>query len=175
LNAPRDLEYANASFGQGIATTPIATVRALSALANGGTLVTPHIVKEIKYKIGITKPIKYPEGKRVIKEETSEAITRILVENFDTYFQEGRAMNPRYSIAEKTGTAQIPLPNGKGYYDDRNLHSFFGYLPAYEPRFLVFLYTVAPNGVQYSSQSLGPAFVDITKFLINYYELPPDR
>jgi len=175
LQAPRDLEYANASFGQGIAMTPIATVRALSSLANGGTLITPHVVKEIKYKLGHTKKIKYPEGKRVIKEETSEAITRILIENFDTYFQDGKAKNPRYSIAEKTGTAQIPLPSGKGYYDDRNLHSFFGYLPAYNPRFLVFLYNVAPNGVRYSSESLGPTFVDITKFLINYYELPPDR
>lgn len=175
LKSSRNIEYATASFGQGIAMTPIAAVRALSALANGGTLITPHVVKEIKYKIGITKPVSFPEGKRVIKEETSEAITRILVEDFDTYFQGGRAMNPRYSIAEKTGTAQIPLPNSKGYYDDRNLHSFFGYLPAYDPRFLVFLYTVAPNGVRYSSESLGPTFVDITKFLINYYELPPDR
>jgi len=175
LQAPRDLEYANASFGQGIAMTPIATVRALSSLANGGTLITPHVVKEIKYKLGITKQIKYPEGKRVIKEETSEAITRILVENFDTYFQVGKAKNPHYSIAQKTGTAQIPLPNGTGYYTNRNLHSFFGYLPAYNPRFLVFLYTIAPNGARYSSESLGPTFVDITKFLINYYELPPDR
>lgn len=175
LNSPRDLEYATASFGQGIAMTPIATVRALSALANGGTLITPHVVKQIRYKVGLPKNISYPEGKRVISKETSEAISAILVEDYDTYFQDGKAKNPRYTIAEKTGTAQIALPGGGGYYEDRNLHSFFGYLPAYDPKFLVFLYTVAPQGVRYSSESLGPTFVDITKFLINYYQIPPDR
>ena len=175
LKSPRDIEYATASFGQGIAITPLETVRALSALANGGTLITPHVVKEIKYKIGIPKKIEYPEGKRVIKPETSKAITDILVENFDTYFQDGKAKNPRYRIAEKTGTAQIALPNNKGYYEDRNLHSFFGYLPASDPQHLVLLYTVHPKGAQFASESLGPAFVDITKFLISYYEVAPDR
>jgi cell division protein FtsI/penicillin-binding protein 2 len=161
LNSPRDLEYATASFGQGIAITPLETVRALSALANGGTLITPHVVKQINYDIGIPKTITYQEGPRVIKPETSKAVT---------------AKNPHYSIAEKTGTAQIPLPNGTGYYPpDRNLHSFFGYLPASNPQFLVFLYMVYPKNVPYSSQSLGPAFVDIEKFLINYYNIPPDR
>ncbi len=175
LHAPRDLEYATASFGQGIAITPLETVRALSALANGGTLVTPHVVKQINYKIGLPKKISYPEGRRVIKPETAKAVTDILVEGFDTYFQEGKAKNPRYRIAEKTGTAQIALPNGGGYYDDRNLHSFFGYLPASDPQFLIFLYTVHPQGARYSSESLGPTFVDLTKFLINYYEIVPDR
>lgn len=175
LSAPRDLEYATASFGQGIAVTPLETVRALSALANGGTLVTPHVVKQINYKIGIPKALSFPEGKRIIKPETSKTITDMLVEDFDTYFQDGKAKNPRYRIAEKTGTAQIAMPGGGGYYDDRNLHSFFGYLPASDPQYLVFLYTVYPKGVRYSSESLGPAFVDLTKFLINYYEVVPDR
>jgi cell division protein FtsI/penicillin-binding protein 2 len=175
LKSPRDIEYATASFGQGIAMTPVAAVRALSALANGGTLITPHLVKKINYKIGYSKEIKYPEGKRVIKKETSEEITSMMVENFDTYFQDGKAKNPRYSIAEKTGTAQIAMPGSRGYYEDRNLHSFVGYLPAYDPKFLVFLYTVHPKGVRYSSESLGPTFVDITKYLINYYNIPPDR
>lgn len=175
LNSPRDIEYATASFGQGIAMTPVEVVRALSAVANGGTLITPHIVKKINYSLGYSKTINFPEGARVIKKTTSEDTTRILVEDFDSYFQNGKAKNPHYSIAEKTGTAQIPLPNGTGYYEDRNLHSFFGYLPAYDPQFLVFMYTVHPQGAQYSSESLGPAFVDLTKFLINYYNIPPDR
>lgn len=175
LNSPRDLEYATASFGQGIAITPLETVRALSALANGGTLITPHVVKQINYDIGIPKAINYPVGKQVIKPETSKAITDILVEDFDTYFQNGAAKNPHYKIAEKTGTAQIPLPNGGGYYDDRNLHSFFGFLPASDPQYLVFLYAVHPVGARYSSETLGPTFVDLTKFLISYYEIAPDR
>ncbi|MFA6297214.1 MAG: penicillin-binding protein 2 [Candidatus Paceibacterota bacterium] len=174
LNSPRDLEYGTASFGQGIAITPVETVRALSAIANGGTLITPHVAKQINYKIGIPKTISYPEGRRVIKKETADAVTEMLVTDFDQYFQKGASKNPHYRIAEKTGTAQIPLPGG-GYYEDRNLHSFFGFLPASNPQFLVFLYTVNPHGAPYSSVSLGPTFVDITKFLINYYEIAPDR
>ncbi len=175
LNSPRDLEYATASFGQGIAVTPLEVVRALSAIANGGTLITPHIVKRINYTIGTFKDITYPTGPQVIKPSTSKAVTDMLVDDFDQYFQNGAAKNPHYSIAEKTGTAQIPAPGG-GYYDDsHNLHSFFGYLPAYNPQFLIFMYAVNPQGVPYSSQSLGPTFVDLTNFLITYYGIPPDR
>ena len=175
LDSPRDIEHFTAAFGQGIAMTPVEMVRAESALANGGNLITPHLVKQINYKLGVSKTIDPAPGPRVIKPETSEAITKMLVEDYDTYLQNGKAKNPHYSIAEKTGTAQIALPSGKGYYDDRYLHSFFGYLPAYDPKFLVFMYTVYPKGVQFSSETLAPAFIDLTKFLINYYQIPPDR
>ena len=78
-------------------------------------------------------------------------------------------------LRQKTGTAQIAdLVNG-GYYDDRYLHSFFGYFPAYNPRFIIFLYNVYPKDVKYASQTLTSPFIDMTKFLINYYEIPPDR
>ncbi len=175
LDSPRDIEHFTAAFGQGIAMSPLEMVRAESALANGGNLITPHLVKQINYKLGLSKTIDPPAGPRVLKPETSEAITKMLVEDFDTYLQNGKAKNPNYSIAEKTGTAQIALPSGKGYYNDRYLHSFFGYLPAYNPQFLVFMYTVYPKGVQFSSETLAPAFIDLTKFLINYYQIPPDR
>ncbi len=175
LNSPREIEYATASFGQGIAFTPVAAARAVAALANGGYLVTPHIAKSIRYSLGYTKDIQYPIGEQVIKQQTSEDITRMLVTDFDQYFQNGKSKNDRYTIAEKTGTAQIALPNGKGYYEDKYLHTFFGYLPAFDSKFLVLLYVTDPKGAQYSSESLGPAFVDLTKFLINYYQIPPDR
>ena len=71
--------------------------------------------------------------------------------------------------------SMISKENQSGYYDDRYLHSFFGYFPAYEPRFIVFLYTMYPKGVRYASETLTHSFMDMTKFLINYYEIPPDR
>jgi len=175
LNSPRDVEYATASFGQGIAMTPIATIRALATLANGGKLVTPHLATRIEYDDGEVKEIRYPEGTQVLKKETSEEISRMLTTVVDKALKGGKVALPHYSIGAKTGTAQMANPNGKGYYDDRYLHSFFGYFPAYNPKFIVFMYTVEPKGVQYASETLTDPFMEITHFLINYYSIPPDR
>ena len=178
LKTNRDLEIAQASFGQGIALTPIATVRALSTLANGGTLITPHLVKEINYKLGVAKNITYPreeERGRVLSPESSAEISRMLTEVVDRTLREGTVRLENYSIAAKTGTAQIAKPGGGGYYDDRYLHSFFGYFPSYEPEFLVFLYTYYPKNIQFASETLTDTFMNITKFLINYYDIAPDR
>lgn len=178
LHSGRELEAAQASFGQGIALTPIATVRALSALANGGTLITPHLVKEIKYKLGPTKNIIYPsEGERVrvISKESSTEISRMLTEVVDRSLRDGTVRLNNYSIAAKTGTAQIAKQGGGGYYEDQYLHSFFGYFPAYDPDFLIFLFTYYPKNVKYASETLTDSFMDITKFIINYYNIPPDR
>jgi len=80
-------------------------------------------------------------------------------------------------VAAKTGTAQMARPanEGGGYYSDKFLHTFFGYFPAYNPRFLVFLYTIDPKNIDFGSQTLSGPFFDIVKFLINYYQIPPDR
>lgn len=175
LKSPRDIEYATASFGQGISLTPIETVRALSSLANGGKLITPHLVKRINYRSGLFNNISYvDEAKQVLKKETSEEISRMLTVVVDKALAGGKVSLPNYSVAAKTGTAQIAKPGG-GYYDDRWLHSFFGYFPSYDPRFLVFLYTVEPKNVSFASQTLTTPFIDIVKFLINYYNIAPDR
>lgn len=175
LQSNRDIEYITASFGQGIAMSPIATVRALSTLGNGGKLITPHIVKKIDYTMGFARELAYDEGTRVFKPETSEEITRMLVTVVDKALLGGTVKLPHYSIAAKTGTAQIAREDGRGYYEDRYLHSFFGYFPAYDPRFLVFLYVINPKEVRYASQTLTNPFMEITKFLLNYYAVPPDR
>lgn len=175
LESPRKVEYATASFGQGIALTPIGAVRALSTLANGGVLMTPHLAREVMYQNGEVREVGFGQGDRVFSEETSESITRMLVKVVDTALRHGALKNEHYSIAAKTGTAQIADNTGGGYYADKYLHSFFGYFPAYEPRFLIFLYTVEPKGVQYASETLTDPFMELTDFLINYYGIPPDR
>ena len=174
LNSPRDIEHATAAYGQGIAVSPMSITRALSVLANGGTLITPHVTKEIDYVTGLKKVTPVVEGARVIATSTSKEITRMLVNVVDHALLEGAVKQTNYSIAAKTGTAQIADPQG-GYYSDRYLHSFFGYFPAYNPKFLVFLYTVYPKGVEYASHTLTQPFIDVVKNLINYYQIPPDR
>lgn len=178
LTNNKKIEYATASFGQGISMTPIITVRALSVLANGGKLITPHVVRKIDYKVGLSKNFSYvDEAKQVLKKETSEEISRMLVKVVDEALAGGTMKMKNYSIAAKTGTAQIARPAnfGGGYYPDRWLHSFFGYFPAYNPKFLVFLYTVEPKNIDFASKTLTGPFFDIAKFLINYYEIAPDR
>ncbi|HPS21361.1 MAG TPA: penicillin-binding protein 2 [Candidatus Paceibacterota bacterium] len=175
LNSPREIEYANASFGQGIALTPIEITRALASLGNGGNLVVPHIVKKIKYNDGTEKEFTYQTTPTKITKQTSEEISRMLVTVMDKSLKSGTAKMEHHSIAVKTGTAQVAKENGGGYYEDRHTHSFFGYFPAYNPKFIVFLYAVNPKGVPYASQTWADPFLDISKFLLNYYEVPPDR
>ncbi|MCR4274469.1 MAG: penicillin-binding protein 2 [Candidatus Campbellbacteria bacterium] len=175
LDTSRDIEHITAGFGQGIAVTPIAMVRALSALANGGKLISPHVVQEIVYDLGFSKMTTHPEEKQVIQPKTSETITRMLVEVVDTYLLGGTVKKDTYAIAAKTGTAQIAKKGGSGYYDDRFLHSFFGYFPAYQPRFLVFFFAEEPHGTTFASQTFTLPFMDTVDFLINYYQIPPDR
>ena len=175
LKSPRDIEHVTASFGQGIAMTPIETIRGLSALGNGGFLPSPQIVRRINYTSGVSKQSTYEKSESVLKPESAKTVTDMLVKVVDNALLGGTVKNPRYSVAAKTGTAQMAKEGGAGYYDDRYLHSFFGYFPAYKPRFIIFLFTVYPKGAKYASHTLTQPFIDLEKFLINYYEVPPDR
>jgi cell division protein FtsI/penicillin-binding protein 2 len=175
FSTARDIEFATASFGQGLAVSPIQMTRALAVLANGGKLVTPRVVNKIDYKVGFTRDIPITPPLQVIKPETSKAISKMLTNVVDNALLVGAVKLDHYSTAAKTGTAQIVDPTTNKYYKNQYLHSFFGYFPTNNPRFLVFLYTYKPQGVEYASHTLTLPFSDIEKFLINYYELPPDR
>ena len=175
LNSPREIEYANAAFGQGIALTPMEMIRALATLSNGGNLVVPHIVQEIKYANGLSEEKKYGMTRAKISKQTADTITSMLVTVMDKAIKGGAGKLERFSVAVKTGTAQVANNETGGYYEDRHTHSFFGYFPAYNPKFIVFLYAVNPKGVRYAAETWSDPFISITKFLLNYYEIPPDR
>ncbi len=176
LASKRNIEFATASFGQGIALSPINMTVALAMLGNGGYTVTPHVVDRIEYATGRVKEFAPNPPEHVLSPDTSERITRMLVNVVDKALLGGTVKMPEYAIAAKTGTAQISDPNGGGYYTDRYMHTFFGYFPAYDPKFIVFLYTYHPkNGARFASNTLTMPFMRTAKFLLHYYNIPPDR
>ncbi len=175
LSSTRDIEYATASFGQGIALSPIQVVRALSAIANGGVLIRPHVVESIVRSNGEVETTPVENAGRVISEKASKAITEMLTKAVDITLANGKAKLVDYSIAAKTGTAQISNNNGGGYSEDRFLHTFFGYFPATKPQYLIFLLLEEPKGVDYSSETLTAPFSKLVKYLIHYYGMEPDR
>ncbi len=164
LESPRLLEYATASFGQGISMSAIELVRALASIANGGFLVDPYLVEEKQS----------PRKERVLKEETAKTVTRMLVEVVDKKLANGKGKIPGYAVAAKTGTAQIARTDGRGYSDDF-MHTFFGYGPAFDPEFLIFIYLERPQGIRYASESLTGSFRSLMQFLFSYFEIVPDR
>jgi cell division protein FtsI (penicillin-binding protein 3)/stage V sporulation protein D (sporulation-specific penicillin-binding protein) len=174
LESPRELEFATASFGQGVAFTPIATIRALAAVANGGYMVQPHIVKRIEYTNGISKRFDYDDQiERVFKKETTDTIAKMLTKIVDEVLAGGKDKMEHYSIGVKTGTAQLATEGG--YSEDKYLHTFIGYGPSYDAKFIVLLMNLEPQGAKYASQTLTEPFMNIAKFLINHLDIPPDR
>jgi len=174
LKSTRQLEYDTASFGQGIAVTPMQMIRALGALANNGVMVDPHLMRDKILQSG--KP-QYPDWStktRVFSAKASQETTTMMDALMDTELSHGQAKIPAMSVAVKTGTAQLTKPTG-GYYKDRFFHSFVGFFPSYAPRFIILLYTDDPQNVMYSAETLTSSFMDLTHFLINYYSIPPDR
>jgi cell division protein FtsI/penicillin-binding protein 2 len=169
------VEFDTASFGQGIAITPIETVRALATLANGGYLVTPHLVKSVHYDTGVTLDKAWNHGEQVLSTQTVTQVSQMLTHVVDVDLAHGAVKLDHYSVAAKTGTGQIANPGGGGYYTDRYLHSFMGYFPSYDPKFIILLFAFEPVGAPYASQTWTDPFHALTQFLINYYGVPPDR
>lgn len=174
LSKPQQVGYDTASFGQGIAVTPIQMIRALAAIANGGTIVEPHLVNAIRLDSGIVRQLDWSKKTRVFSATAATETTQMMDALTDQKLEGGRAKIPTMTVAAKTGTAQLTKPGG-GYYTDRFFHSFVGFFPSYNPRFIILLYTNDPKHVEYASETLDATFLDLIHFLIDYYGVPPDR
>lgn len=175
LQSGKQIDTAVASYGQGVAVSPVGMVRMLSILANGGYIVTPHLAKEIDRADGTVKHLDFPRQGPVLKPQTVQEVKQMLATVVDTALANGKLRKDHYTMAAKTGTAEIADHVHGGYYSDRWLHSFFGFFPVYDPRFIVFLYQIYPKGAKYASETLTKPFDDLATFLINYYNIPPDR
>ncbi|MDP2647791.1 MAG: penicillin-binding protein 2 [Candidatus Yanofskybacteria bacterium] len=172
LYTGRKINYLTASFGQGIAVTPLQLVNAYSMIANGGKLMRPYVVERVIGE-GSKEVVTKPEIMGIpISEKTSEKLRTMLVGVVNNGFD--NASIKGYDIAGKTGTAQIP-GSGGGYLEDQFIHNFLGFAPASSPRFTILIKIDKPQGITFAADSLSPAFRDVTLFLLNYYNIPPTR
>jgi cell division protein FtsI/penicillin-binding protein 2 len=172
LYSGRQVNFVTASFGQGIAVTPIQLITAYSALANGGKLMRPYIVDRIVHEGG-KEDVTQPEVASIpISEKTSASIRKMLVSVVDVGFDKARIKG--YDVAGKTGTAQIADGKG-GYQEGVFIHDFVGFAPASNPKFTILIKMDKPQGITFAADSLSPTFRDIAAYLLNYYNIPPTR
>lgn len=170
-NEWKEIDLATASFGQGIAVTPIQMVTAVSALANKGKLMEPHIVKSMKEEDKVFE-VKPKVIEQVIGDVPSQVITEMMVKAVE----EGEAKWARpkgFKIAGKTGTAQIPIA---GHYDpNKTIASFIGFAPADDPKFAMIVIYDQPQTSIYGSETAAPTFFEIAKELFTYYKIAPSE
>jgi cell division protein FtsI (penicillin-binding protein 3) len=164
-----EIDIATASFGQGIAATGIQMVRAVGAIANGGKLMEPHIVREIESE-NKTIEIAPKVVATPITEDTAKQVTGMMVEA--VIAESPKPTNPKgFKIAGKTGTAQIPVA---GHYDaNKTIASFVGFAPADNPRFVMLVRYSEPSSSIFGADTAAPTFFGIAKELFNYYGIPP--
>ncbi len=169
----KEIDQATASFGQGISVTALQVVRAVGAIANGGKLMEPHVVSEIKdqknsFKIN-PRIIDQP-----ITPQTAEAVKEIMVKAVDLgeaqYYKKAEGVS-KFKISGKTGTAQIPVA---GHYDaSKTIASFVGFAPADNPKFVMLVRFAEPKASIFGADTAAPTFFDIAKDLFTYYGIAP--
>jgi len=174
LKSMRNINYATASFGQGISVTPLGLLSAISSIANGGVIQKPYLVEKVMKEDGTSDEPARQDGVRMFSEVTARTLTQMMVSVVENGFGK-KAKVDHYSIAGKTGTAQIPdLKNG-GYYANDVIHNFVGFAPASDPKFSILLKIDRPKGEDPSSSTVAKAFHNLAQFLFDYYEIPPDQ
>jgi cell division protein FtsI/penicillin-binding protein 2 len=167
-----EAQFLNNSYGQGVAVTPLQMLTAANALANDGLIMQPHIVKARidGDEVIATRP---SASHRPISEEAAhtarDIMVRVLAENPDDVYD-----FPGYTVAGKTGTAEIPAPYGyEPFAPGNSIASFIGFLPADDPVVSVLVKLDRPAGY-WGSQTAAPVFQTLVERLVILMEIPPD-
>ena len=156
-----DVAFATASYGQGVAVTPVGLLSAVGVLANKGLLMRPYVNAESTATV----------VRRVVSEKTAKQVTDMMVSAVKL---NKVAHIPGYSIAGKTGTAFIPDFNHGGYTTEV-FNTYIGYGPTSDPKFIILFRLEKPVGAPLAGTSVVPAFREMAQFMINYYDIPPDH
>jgi cell division protein FtsI/penicillin-binding protein 2 len=163
-----DPTIGNVPIGQGIAVTPIQMASVYAAVANDGVWIQPHLVE----RVGGRAPEKWTHRRlmsREVDREVKKMLTGVVADQGATG---NEAQIPGYTVAGKTGTAQVPTAHG--YSTSDYTASFVGMVPASHPRLIVLVKVNAPRGSIFGGVVAAPAFAAIAKFDLQYLEVPPD-
>jgi len=157
----RQIDFATASFGQGVAVTPIQLINAFAAIANGGLLMRPYVdAHAAPYVV-----------RRVMDEATARAVAGMMESS--VVFNKLAAI-PSFRVAGKTGTALIPN-FATGGYTDELIHTYVGFAPVSDPRLVILAKMDRPQVGELAGLTVVPAFRDLMEFALNYYSIPPDN
>ncbi len=172
LNESAEVYAATASFGQGITVTPLQIAMAYAAIANGGTLMQPQIVSEMRYPDGTVEERVPKAVRQVLTSKTATTLGAMLVSVVENGHGK-RAGVSGYYIAGKTGTAQVA--GRGGYLSGVSNGSFAGFGPVGNPRFAMVVKLENPKTVEWAESSAAPIFGEIADFLVDYYGIAPER
>ncbi len=158
----------NVPIGQGVDVTPIQMAAAYAAVANDGVWVQPHLVQRIG-----ERAVSHVKRRRVVSRAVDRELKAMLTNVVDEHGATGTAAAiPGYTVAGKTGTAQLPGPHG--YTTGQYVASFVGMVPVEKPRLLVLVVVDEPRGDIFGGQVAAPAFAQIAKFDLQYLAVPPN-
>ncbi len=169
----RDVQWATVAFGQGVSVTPLQITRAMAAIANGGRLPRPRLMKSVRNAAGLavveSQP---PQLERVISEKTARTLTEILETVVESDGTGAQASVQGYSIAGKTGTAQ-KHEDGKRGYSRARIGSFVGFVPSRDPKLVIFVSIDEPQGIVYGGLTAGPVFSAVAEQTLSILAVTP--
>jgi cell division protein FtsI/penicillin-binding protein 2 len=166
-----EANYVTSSFGQGISVTPLQMLTAVCAIANDGLMMQPHVVRQFVSNGEIIPATPAALG-RPISAETAQQVTQMMVSVVESGL-DNPARLPGYTIAGKTGTAEIPDPSGGFYQSGVSITTFVGFLPADDPQVAILIKLDRPREY-WASQVVAPVFSRFVERLVILMEIPTD-
>lgn len=162
------------TIGQEIGVTPIQLLRAYAAIANGGYIIEPKVVRAIIERGQPKEILSASKPRKILSSVTCKKVTSILIHAV----KEGTGKNaslPTYTVAGKTGTAQKFDPSTNSYSDKRSIASFVGFVPAHHANIVLLVMLDEPQGESLGGIAAAPVFREVAKQVLRYLRVPPDK
>jgi len=170
----REINYANASYGQGISMTPIRMLTSFNSIINGGKIMKPRIVKSIQNSDGEMQTFEPEIQGQSMSEATSNTLAKMLVDVVDK--GSGKSASVKgYSIGGKTGTGQIAVNGEYVKNGGPTYQSFIEFATLENPKYTLLISLDSPQGARFSDSSVVPKVKGLNEFLLNYFSIAPDR